>query len=256
MGKIFFCILLSVVVLMTNGCASVQMVPREEMGPDVYRISARATSRKNLSESVKSAKERCAQENKQYLFVKNIFQHSSNLGIDMVSSDLYFSCVEAGDPRLKERKSPLRSSEEKVEQRDPAQVKQEEHPGPERVAPEKEKPPAQEQPSPAKEQAKEKPSLGTSKEAAPAPEKVTQPKEKDQGQQEGETTVSEEELLRLRKKNPGPGELEDLWKEDSSPDSDDSEDGSDYPIIEESLGGDALDIENYLRYRRKKKKTK
>ena len=214
MTKIFFYLLFCAVVFMANGCVSVQMEPSMAMGPDVHRISALATSRKILSETVTIAKERCAQENKQYLFVKNIFQHSSNLGIDMISYDLYFTCVEAEDPRLKERKSLPRPAEEKVDQAG--------------------------QTSPAKEPVTEQPSASSGKEAAPAPDKLSPPKDENQGQQEKPVKVTEEQV---REKNPRAGEPESIRKEDS-------------PIIEEDLGGYALDKENYLKRRfRKKKQT-
>lgn len=215
MTKILFSILFCAVAFMANGCASVQMAPSAAMGPDVYRINALATSRKIIAETVTIAKERCAQENKQYLFVKNIFQHSSNLGIDIVSYDLYFTCVEAGDPRLNERKSLLSPAEEKVDQAG--------------------------QTSPAKEPIKERPPVSSGKEAAPAPDKLSPPKDENQGQQEKPVKVTEEQV---REKNPRVEVPESMRTDDS-------------PIIEEDLGGYALDKENYLKRRfRKKKQTK
>ncbi len=215
MTKILFSILFCAAAFMANGCASVQMEPSAGMGPDVYRISALATSRKILAETVTIAKERCAQKNKQYLFVKNIFQHSSNLGIDMVSYELYFTCVEAGDPRLNERKSLQNPAEKKVDQTGQA--------------------------SPAKEPVKEQPSVSSGKEVAPAPDKLPPPKDENQGQQEEPVKVTEEQV---REKNPRIEVPESMRTDDS-------------PTIEEDLGGYALDKENYLKRRfRKKKQTK
>ena len=233
MNKILFRILLSAAALVANGCGSVQVAPPDAMGPDVYRINAWGTSKKIIHDTVKSANERCAQENKQYLFVKNIFQYGSNLGIDMVSYELFFTCVEIGDPRLKDRKSPLPSAEEKAEgptrrkiapDRDQEQGKPKGRPGldaesaSEKVVPEKEKPPAREQASPAQEPAKDKPAISPVKEAVPPPEK-----------QDAAPKVSEEQL---RKGNPGMGEPENLRKDGSALN---GERGKDAPVIEEIL---------------------
>lgn len=233
MNKIPFCILLSVTAFIASGCGSVHVVPPEAMGPDVYRISAWGTSKKIIHETVKSANERCAQENKQYLFVKNIFQYGSNLGIDMVTYELFFTCVETGDPRIKERKSPLSPVDEKGQEptlqkifpeRDQEQVKPTDRPGlgagpaPEKVVPEKEKPPVQEQASPAAEPAKDMPAISPVQEEVPPSEK-----------QEAAPKVSEEQL---RKGNPGMGEPEDLRKDGSALG---DEAGKNIPVIEEIL---------------------
>lgn len=245
MKKIFFCILASAVALTVNGCAPVQVAPSVsvEMRPDVYQISARSTSRKVLAETVKSAKERCEQENKQYLFVKNIFQ----LG----SYDLYFTCVEAGDPRLNERK--VRPGEEKI---DPGELKRlpakdrgqgivEDRPGPE-----KEKPPVPAPATPVKEPVTEKPPVSSDKEAAPAQEKkLPVSKDESQGKQDAAPKGPEDQL---RKKNPGPGEPESL-KNDEPPL--DGKTEQDIPVIEEPLvGEEAMDKANYLKRRLRKKK--
>ncbi len=186
MTKILFSILFCAAAFMANGCVSVQMKPSAGMGPDVYRISALATSRKIIGETVTIAKERCAQTNKQYLFVKNIFQHSSNLGIDMVSYELYFTCVEAGDPRLNELKSLLSPAEKKDDQAG--------------------------QTSPAKEPVQEKPSVSSGKDAAPAPDKLSPPKDENQGQQEKPVKVTEEQV---REKNPRIAVPESMQTDDS-----------------------------------------
>ncbi|MBU4118754.1 MAG: hypothetical protein KJ555_08335 [Proteobacteria bacterium] len=233
MNKIPYCILLSVTAFIASGCGSVHVVPPEAMGPDVYRISAWGTSKKIIHETVKSANERCAQENKQYLFVKNIFQYGSNLGIDMVTYELFFTCVETGDPRIKERKSPLSPVDEKGQEptlqkifpkRDQEQVKpkplpdQGAGPVPDKVVPEKEKPPVQEQASPAAEPAKDMPAISPVQEEVPPSEK-----------QEAAPKVSEEQL---RKGNPGMGEPEDLRKDGSALG---DEAGKNIPVIEEIL---------------------
>ncbi|MFH1020462.1 MAG: hypothetical protein V1782_07610 [Pseudomonadota bacterium] len=244
MKKILFCILLCAAALMANGCAPVQVAaPSEALEPGVYRLSAPGSSRKILSETVKTAREQCEQENKQYLFVKNIFPHSSALGLDTVSYTLYFTCVEAQDPRLKQQRKPRqRPSEEKADEEQPEQKvtlpmdrrpMQPEVRPPEKAVPEKEK-------TPAPEPVEEKPAVSP----APAQEKPPPQEEKK------ELPKTDEE--QTRKKNPGPGELEDL-RPDSSPLYEESEDS---PVIEESLEGEAFDRENYLKKRlRKKKKT-
>lgn len=236
MKKVFFSALLSVAAFMANGCASVQMAPSEPMGPDIYRLSARATSRKSLTETVKSANDRCAQENKQYLFVKNIFQHNRNLGVDRVSYVLYFTCVDAGDPRLKERKSILRPAEEKTNQK---------------VSPDKEKPPAQGAVDPVPEPAEAKPTVSPDKKTAPTPDMLPQPQPKDEKQgQEEAAKVSKEQP---RKKITEPGELEDLRK-DGAALYDDSE--QDSPIIEEILPEEISESEKQRVWRRMKRPPK
>ncbi len=242
MKKILFCMLLSGAALMTNGCGSVRRAPSEEMGPDVYRISAWSTSRKVLAETVESAKARCAKEDKQYLFVKNIFQYGCNLGIDMISYELYFSCVEAGDSRLKEWKSPLGPGAAKTNQaagqaeqkiapdKEPGQVKPDDRsdreggPAPAQVVPDKAEPQAQA--SPAKDQVKSAESPGK---AASAPAQLQPPKDEPPAQQEAPAKVSEEQL---RKGNPGMGEPENLRKDGSSLC---DEAGQNIRIIEEPL---------------------
>lgn len=231
MKKIFCCTLFSVTALMTNGCVSMQTPPSEPMGPEVYLLSARAPSRKILAETVKSAHDKCAQENKQYLFVKHILQPDRNPGAYMISYDLYFTCVDAEDPRLKKQKSLLRPAEEKTDQI---------------ISPAKEKPPAQGVARPAPEPAEEKPAVSPGKKTAPASEKLPQPKDEKRGQEEA-AKVSEEQP---RKKNTEPGELEDLRKDGAAIDDDSDQDS---PVIEEILPGE---VPAQLRWRRKKKKTK
>jgi hypothetical protein len=184
-------------------------------------ISARPASRKVISETVKNANEQCAQENKQYLFVKNIFRHSNLLGAETVSYDLYFFCVEAGDPRLMERKPSRQPVAEKGEQTEtrPKQTEPQKRPDlkasppPGKGAPDKKAPPAQEQAVPGKETAEEKPADSPGKEAAPVPQKPPPAKDDTQEKQESDAKISEEQQ---RKGNPGMGAPEDLRKDGSS----------------------------------------
>lgn len=258
MKKIFLCILLSVMGLMVTGCVTLPVAPPEAMGQDVFLIRAQASSSKILFESVKKAKDRCAQDNKQYLFVKNIFQ----LG----SYDLYFSCVEEDDPRLNQRKIPSVPAKEKPAQAEKYPGEQGESvsgheqvkPGlgtgpetrtePEKIREKKEKPPTQEKASPVRESVEEKPLASPVKEAEPESKKLTPTKENKQTQEDGAAGVTEEQL---RKKNPGPGELENLRKDGSSLIDEDEQEES---IIEEALPGDSQALENYLKKRRLKKK--
>lgn len=243
MKKILFCMLVTAAAFMANGCGSVRRVSSEEMGPDVYRISAWSTSRKVLSETVARARQQCAKENRQYLFVKNIFQCGSSLGIDMISYELYFSCVDAADPRLKERKPPLtpgtitsdqaagQGRQKSLPDKEQAREKSDARPGrepaasPTQVAP-AEKPP-QTQASPGKDQAK--PAETTGKEAAPAPAQVQPAKQTPPAPAETAPQVSEEQR---RKGNPGMGEPENLRKDGSSLCNDPDKN---VPIIEEPL---------------------
>ena len=222
MKKTFFLILLGAAALMANGCASVRTVPPETMGPDVYRISAWGTSKKILRETVQSANERCAQEKKQYLFVKNIFQYGSSLGIDMVSYELYFTCVEAEDPRLKLRKSPLGPAEEKAEE-----------PAMQTAVPDRE-PPVREQHSPVEKPVEEKGVISPDKDAAPVPQKAS-PAREPAGEKpvvspaEAKPKVSEEQS---RTETPGVGEPENLRKDGSALT---NEAERDIPVIVEPL---------------------
>ena len=208
---------------MANGCAPVRTVPPETMGPDVYRISAWGTSKKILRETVQRANDRCAQEKKQYLFVKNIFQYGSSLGIDMVSYELYFTCVEAEDPRLKLRKSPLGPAGEKAEE-----------PAMQVVVPDRE-PPGPEQHSPVEKPVEEKGVISPGKETAPAPEKAS-PAREPAGEKpvvspaaEAKPKVSEEQS---RTETPGVGEPENLRKDGSALT---NEAERDIPVIVEPL---------------------
>ncbi len=223
MKKTFFLILLGAAALMANGCAPVRTVPSETLGPDVYRISAWGTSKKILRETVQRANERCAQEKKQYLFVKNIFQYGSSLGIDMVSYELYFTCVEAEDPRLKLRKSPLGPAEEKAEE-----------PAMQTAVPDRE-PPVREQHSPVEKPVEEKGVISPDKDAAPVPQKAS-PAREPAGEKtvvspaaEAKPKVSEEQS---RTETPGVGEPENLRKDGSALT---NEDERDIPVIVEPL---------------------
>ena len=223
MKKTFFLILLGAAALMANGCAPVRTVPPETMGPDVYRISAWGTSKKILRETVQRANDRCAQEKKQYLFVKNIFQYGSSLGIDMVSYELYFTCVEEGDPRLKLRKSPLGPAEEKAEE-----------PAMQVVVPDRE-PPGPEQHIPVEKPVEEKGVISSDKDAAPVPQKAS-PAREPAGEKtvvspaaEAKPKVSEEQS---RTETPGVGEPENLRKDGSALT---NEAERDIPVIVEPL---------------------
>lgn len=250
-----FSLLLVAAALMTNGCAPA-LLHTEAMAPGVYRISAPGSSRKILAETMKTAIEQCEQENRHYLFVKNIFQHGSTLGFDTVSYTLYFTCVEEEDPRLKQqRKSRQRPAEGKAVEEQPApkippldqkRGQPESRPA-EKIIPDRERPAApQPEASPAPEPARKKPAARPDKKAAPAPEKQSPPQEENNEPQKTEEKQP-------AKKNPGPGELEELQKDTA----DHYDEPGDSRIIEEALEGEyPLFMENYLKRRlRKKKKT-
>ncbi|MCG2822330.1 MAG: hypothetical protein L6364_01420 [Desulfobulbaceae bacterium] len=155
--------------------------------------------------------------------MKNIFQYGSSLGIDMVSYELYFACVEAEDPRLKVRKSPLGLSEEMAEE-----------PAIQTVVPDRE-PPVREQPSPVKKPAEETGVISPGKEAAPVSEKAS-PAREPAGEKpavspgaEAKPTVSEEQS---RTETPGVGEPENLRKDGSALT---NEAERDIPVIVEPL---------------------
>ncbi|MGV1099691.1 hypothetical protein ACUUL3_09835 [Thiovibrio sp. JS02] len=261
MKNLFFPTLLSGALFFAAGCASVQVAPTDTLGPDVYLISGRGTSRKILAETVNSAHEYCGSQDRHYLFVKNIFKYERSLGIDLIAYDLYFSCVEAGDPRLKERKGLVPPAEGKRGRVPDSGARigapEKDRPGPERGGDSvpAEKAGTGEKPAPAKTDGggKEPAPAGTREPAAaqpvPAgekseislPRKVKEPlgmetvpapepsgPGKGMAAEGGKTALTSPEE-QLRKKNPGPGEPEDLRK-DGAP-----LNGADSPIIEEVL---------------------
>ena len=75
MKKRIFSTLLLAALALTSGCASVQVASTEAVGvgQDVYLLSSRGTSRQLLSETVSRAREYCGRQEREYLFVKNIF---------------------------------------------------------------------------------------------------------------------------------------------------------------------------------------
>lgn len=88
-------------LLLTAGCASTTRL--DAPGPNdaaLYKITASSTSRQVSAQAVANAQAYCVAENKHYLFVKHRYKRKSSLGIDWFSYDLYFTCVEADDPRL------------------------------------------------------------------------------------------------------------------------------------------------------------
>ncbi|OGR00032.1 MAG: hypothetical protein A2505_05755 [Deltaproteobacteria bacterium RIFOXYD12_FULL_55_16] len=257
MKNLFFTLLLFSAALMADGCATMQQ-PRSEAITElgIYKISTPGSSRKILAETMKNAIAQCDQEDKHYLFVRNIFPQRSTLGHDTGSYTLYFTCVEAEDPRLKQqRKSRQQPKEEEAVEEQPEQKiphmdqnqVQPESPSAEKIVPKKEKTPApQQEASPATEPARKKPVVRPGKKAAPGSKKQPSSQKKNNEPQK----TDEEQSLR---KNPGPGELEDLRKDGS----DLYDEQRDSRIIEEALAGeDPLYMENYLKRRlRKKKKT-
>lgn len=232
MKKIFPCILVCAAALMANGCARTPPAPPEAFGRDVHLIRVPGASKKNISETVKNATEQCGKESKQYLFVKNLFQRSRTLGVDSISYNLYFSCVDAGDPRLKQQ--------QKFRPRFPTEKADEAQPE-EKVTPRVDRRKVEPEPPPAKEPAEEKNAVRPGKEAAPAQEKLP-PQEKEVPQKAAEEQP--------RKKNPGQAEPEGLRNGDSTPDTEPEES----TIVEEVIDGEAMDVKNYLKKRTRKKK--
>jgi len=232
MKKFLSYLLLCGVASSAAGCASsVRLSPAVTQEKDIYTISASGTSRGILSESVKSANDYCSDQNKHYLFVKNIFQRRNSFGVDVVSYDLYFTCVEAGDPRLTDRRPLLRPGEEKEQaEGSPASRlkaiigkdtgKESAKPGPAEKAEQK---PGPEKESPAvatgQESAGEAEGSGAKKAASPGKEplsggeKAQAEKKESPDKDEAAIIVDEEQR---RKKNPGPGLPENLRKEDGS----------------------------------------
>jgi hypothetical protein len=112
MNRIFYCALLVVTAISITSCATtvMELKPTAPEGKHVYKISTLGFSRDIRDDAIKNAGEFCNKQNKHYKFIRNIFLPQSVAGVDMVSYDLFFFCL---DEQLAE---PIPPAPEAVEE--------------------------------------------------------------------------------------------------------------------------------------------
>lgn len=96
MSKIFFSILLFFTLIVLAGCATsvVQLKPMGPKGEHVYKITVLGFSRDIRDDAISNAEGVCRKQNKHFKFIKNIFLPKSVSGVDLISLDLFFICVD------------------------------------------------------------------------------------------------------------------------------------------------------------------
>ena len=82
--------------LTLSGCATtvVEFIPKGPADRQVYTSSGLGFSREIRHEMIKNAGEFCEKQNKHFKFVRNVILPTSMAGIDMVSVDLLFACLD------------------------------------------------------------------------------------------------------------------------------------------------------------------
>lgn len=79
-----------------SGCATtvVEFIPKGPEDRQVYTSSGLGFSREIRHEMIKKAEGFCEKQDKHFKFVRNIILPTSMAGIDMVSVDLFFACLD------------------------------------------------------------------------------------------------------------------------------------------------------------------
>ncbi|RJX29212.1 MAG: hypothetical protein C4531_10840 [Desulfurivibrio sp.] len=95
MKKIFFHLGMLITLLVVTSCAS-SITRVNTAGPYTYKIKALGASRNIQTEAINKANDLCRTMHKDYRFIRNTFLPKSVMGMDMVSYDLIFSCVDPG----------------------------------------------------------------------------------------------------------------------------------------------------------------
>ena len=96
MNRIFYAALLVVTAMILTSCATtfVELKPTGPKGRQVYKITALGFSRDIRDGAINNAGEYCKKQNKHFKFVKNIFVRKSMAGVEMMSVDLFFLCLD------------------------------------------------------------------------------------------------------------------------------------------------------------------
>ncbi|MFH1216973.1 MAG: hypothetical protein V1706_10785 [Pseudomonadota bacterium] len=107
MNRIFYSALSVVTAFIITCCATtvVEHKPTGPQGKHVYKITALGFSRDIRDDAVKNAVDFCKKQDKHFKFVKNIFLPKSVSGVNLISVDLFFVCLEekSDEPAMPEK---------------------------------------------------------------------------------------------------------------------------------------------------------
>ncbi|MBU4264406.1 MAG: hypothetical protein KKC76_21370 [Proteobacteria bacterium] len=99
MKKIFFYPCIAIILLSVTSCAT-NITKLNTSGPYTYKINARGVSKNIQTETINTANNLCRSMDKDYKFIRNIILPKSVMGMDMISYDLIFSCVDPGSAQM------------------------------------------------------------------------------------------------------------------------------------------------------------
>jgi len=86
-------------LLSVTSCAT-NITKLNTSGSYTYKINAIGASRNIQAETINTANNLCRALNKDYKFIRNVFLPKSVIGVDMISYDLVFSCVDPGSTQI------------------------------------------------------------------------------------------------------------------------------------------------------------
>lgn len=95
MKKIFFYPLSCIAILSVTSCAT-NITKLNTSGSYTYKIDALGLSKDIQTETITTASNLCRTMNKDYKFIRNTILPKSVMGIELISYDLVFSCVDPG----------------------------------------------------------------------------------------------------------------------------------------------------------------
>ena len=111
MKKIFFYPCIVIALFAATSCAT-NITRLNTSGPYTYKINAVGASKDIQSETITTAKTLCRGMNKDYKFIRNIILPKSVMGMDLISYDLIFSCVDPGSAQM----PPPHKAKESIEE--------------------------------------------------------------------------------------------------------------------------------------------
>ncbi len=95
MKKIFSYPFIVIALLSLTSCAT-SITKLNTSGPYTYKINTLGVSKDIQTETINTATNLCRTMNKDYRFIKNTILPKSLMGLDLISYDLIFSCVDPG----------------------------------------------------------------------------------------------------------------------------------------------------------------
>lgn len=95
MKKLFFPSFTLIFLIAVTSCAT-NITKINTSGPYTYKINTLGISKNVQAETINTANNLCRSLNKDYRFIRNIVLPKSVMGVDMISYDLIFSCVDPG----------------------------------------------------------------------------------------------------------------------------------------------------------------